>query len=194
MPASTSTRRASSQPVPRRRVADVRRPPRRPVRQTHPGDGKQFWDLAFYRCAGLAAPPLRELIRVAGARWAIEECLQAAKNEAGLDQCQVRDCRAWYAPTSPWPWPPLPTSLPPAPPPARRRRGTRGWPRRSDPAVGQQDPPPARRPRPTPHDQAGRRSALVDLAPRPTTSGPRLPLPTPRRSTTTAVDLLLDCD
>ena len=38
-----------------------------------------------------------ELIRVAGGRWAIEECFQAAKNEAGLDQYQVRDYRAWYA-------------------------------------------------------------------------------------------------
>ena len=37
------------------------------------------------------------MIGVAGARWAIEECFQAAKNEAGLDQYQVRDYRAWYA-------------------------------------------------------------------------------------------------
>jgi SRSO17 transposase len=37
------------------------------------------------------------LIPVAGARWAIEECFQTAKNEAGLDQYQVRDYRAWYA-------------------------------------------------------------------------------------------------
>ena len=66
-------------------------------RQTRPGEGKQYRDLAFYRCAGPAATPLRELIRVAGARWAIEECFQAAKNEAGLDQYQVHDYRAWYA-------------------------------------------------------------------------------------------------
>ena len=66
-------------------------------RQTHPGQGKQFRDLAFYRCAGPAATPLPELIRVAGARWAIEECFQTAKNEAGLDHYQVRDYRAWYA-------------------------------------------------------------------------------------------------
>ena len=32
-----------------------------------------------------------------GARWAIEECFQQAKNEAGLDEYQVRDWRAWYA-------------------------------------------------------------------------------------------------
>ena len=66
-------------------------------RQTEPGPGKTHRELAFYRCAGPAATPLRELIRVAGARWAIEECFQTAKNEAGLDQYQVRDYRAWYA-------------------------------------------------------------------------------------------------
>jgi SRSO17 transposase len=54
-------------------------------------------ELAFYRCAGPATTPGPELIRVAGARWAIEECFQTAKNEAGLDQYQVRDYRAWYA-------------------------------------------------------------------------------------------------
>ena len=59
-------------------------------RQTHPAEGKTHRELAFYRCAGPAATPLRELIRVAGARWAIEECFQTAKNEAGLDQYQVR--------------------------------------------------------------------------------------------------------
>ena len=37
------------------------------------------------------------MIRVAGARWAIEECFQTAKNEAGLDHYQVRTYRAWYA-------------------------------------------------------------------------------------------------
>ena len=52
---------------------------------------------AYYRCAGPAATPLRELIRVAGTRWAIEECFQTAKNEAGLDHYQVRTFRAWYA-------------------------------------------------------------------------------------------------
>lgn len=66
-------------------------------RQTEPSDGKTVRELAFYRCAAPAATPLRELIRVAGARWAIEECFQTAKNEAGLDHYQVRSWRAWYA-------------------------------------------------------------------------------------------------
>lgn len=35
-------------------------------------------------------------MRVAGARWAIEECFQAAKNECGLDQYEVRRYVGWY--------------------------------------------------------------------------------------------------
>jgi SRSO17 transposase len=65
--------------------------------QTEPAPGKIRKEQAFYRCAGPARTPLRELIRVAGARWAIEECFQTAKNEAGLDHYQVRSWRAWHA-------------------------------------------------------------------------------------------------
>ena len=35
-------------------------------------------------------------MRIAGARWAIEECFQTAKGEVGLDQYQVRRYDAWY--------------------------------------------------------------------------------------------------
>ncbi|GAB3980688.1 hypothetical protein GCM10027615_59730 [Plantactinospora veratri] len=47
----------------------------------------------------LRPPPTRlvDLARVAGARWAVEECFQQAKNEAGLDEYRVRDWRARYA-------------------------------------------------------------------------------------------------
>lgn len=38
---------------------------------------------------------LLDLARIAGTRWAIEECFQQAKNEAGLDEYQVCDWRAW---------------------------------------------------------------------------------------------------
>ena len=41
-------------------------------------------------------PTVQELARVAGARWAIEECFQAAKNECGLDQYEVRRYVGWY--------------------------------------------------------------------------------------------------
>jgi len=65
-------------------------------RQIDPQPGKNP-ELAFYRRAGPTATPAPELIRVAGARWAIEECFQTAKNQAGLDHYQVRGYRAWYA-------------------------------------------------------------------------------------------------
>jgi SRSO17 transposase len=53
-------------------------------------------ELAYYLCAAPAGTADEELIRVAGSRWAIEECFQAAKNETGLDQYQVRRYDAWY--------------------------------------------------------------------------------------------------
>lgn len=53
-------------------------------------------ELAFYLCAGLAGTSINTLVRVAGARWAIEECFQQAKTETGLDHYQVRRYQAWY--------------------------------------------------------------------------------------------------
>jgi SRSO17 transposase len=53
-------------------------------------------ELAYYLCAAPAGTTDEELIRVAGSRWAIEECFQSAKNETGLDQYQVRRYDAWY--------------------------------------------------------------------------------------------------
>lgn len=51
---------------------------------------------AYYLVHAPANTPLAEIVRAAGARWAIEECFQAAKNEAGLDHYQVRHYLAWY--------------------------------------------------------------------------------------------------
>jgi SRSO17 transposase len=53
-------------------------------------------ELAYYLCFGPAGTTIGQLIRVAGARWAIEECFQSAKNETGLDQYQVRRYDAWH--------------------------------------------------------------------------------------------------
>jgi SRSO17 transposase len=53
-------------------------------------------ELAYYLCHGPTGTSDEELIRVAGTRWAIEECFQTAKNEVGLDQYQVRRYDAWY--------------------------------------------------------------------------------------------------
>jgi len=54
-------------------------------------------DIAYYVCYAPARTTLAELARIAGRRWPVEECFQQAKNEAGLDEYQVRDWRAWYA-------------------------------------------------------------------------------------------------
>jgi len=51
---------------------------------------------AYYRAAGPAATTLPELVQVAGSRWKIEEGLEEAKAEVGLDQYEVRGFRAWY--------------------------------------------------------------------------------------------------
>jgi SRSO17 transposase len=53
-------------------------------------------ELAYYLCYGPADTTDEELIRVAGTRWAIEECFQTSKNEVGLDHYQVRRYDAWY--------------------------------------------------------------------------------------------------
>jgi len=53
-------------------------------------------EIAYYVCYGPVGTRLRDLARVAGARWQVEECFQAAKNECGLDHYQVRRYDAWY--------------------------------------------------------------------------------------------------
>jgi SRSO17 transposase len=53
-------------------------------------------DIAYYVCFGPAGTPVEEVVRVAGSRWAVEECFQTAKNETGLDHYQVRGYEAWY--------------------------------------------------------------------------------------------------
>lgn len=53
-------------------------------------------ELAFYLCWSPTKVPLAELVRVAGVRWSVEECLQAAKGQVGLDHYQVRNWTAWH--------------------------------------------------------------------------------------------------
>jgi SRSO17 transposase len=53
-------------------------------------------DIAYYVCFGPTDTTVKELVRVAGSRWAIEESFQTAKNETGLDHYQVRGYQAWY--------------------------------------------------------------------------------------------------
>ena len=53
-------------------------------------------ELAFYHCFNPRRENFGELVRVAGARWPIEECFEAGKGEAGLGNYQVRRYDAWY--------------------------------------------------------------------------------------------------
>jgi SRSO17 transposase len=66
------------------------------ARRSIPTDPGEQPELAYYVCAGPAQTTLEQLVAVAGGRWRIEECFQAAKNEAGLASYQVRDYTAWY--------------------------------------------------------------------------------------------------
>ena len=66
------------------------------VRRSLTRNAKGEPELAYYLCCAPAGTADEELIRVAGSRWAVEECFQTAKNETGLDHYQVRRYDAWY--------------------------------------------------------------------------------------------------
>ena len=53
-------------------------------------------EIAYYLCGAPIGTTDEDLIRVAGARWSVEDCFQTAKTEVGLDQYQVRRYDAWY--------------------------------------------------------------------------------------------------
>ncbi|MGH3164844.1 MAG: IS701 family transposase [Trebonia sp.] len=54
-------------------------------------------EIAYYACYGPSRCSTADLAWTAGSRWHIEECIQQAKGEAGLDHYQVRTWRAWHA-------------------------------------------------------------------------------------------------
>jgi SRSO17 transposase len=66
------------------------------VRRSLTPNVKGELELAYYLCHAPIETTLEGLIAVAGARWAIEECFQSAKNETGLDHYQVRRYDAWH--------------------------------------------------------------------------------------------------
>ena len=53
-------------------------------------------ELACYACFGTGEVALAELVRVAGARWIIEDAFKEAKQEVGLDEYQVRRWVGWH--------------------------------------------------------------------------------------------------
>jgi SRSO17 transposase len=52
--------------------------------------------LAYYVVFGPADTTLATLARVAGRRWAIEECFEVAKQEVGLADYEIRSRHGWY--------------------------------------------------------------------------------------------------
>lgn len=59
----------------------------------HPSKPDQ---LAYYVVFGPSDTPLATLARVAGRRWAIEECFEVAKQEVGLADYEMRSRHGWY--------------------------------------------------------------------------------------------------
>ncbi len=53
-------------------------------------------DRAYYLCHGPADASAADFARVAGSRWAVEECFELAKGQCGLDEYEGRTWHAWY--------------------------------------------------------------------------------------------------
>lgn len=53
-------------------------------------------EVAYYLVFVPAGTSLAEVVRAAGRRWTIEESIEQAKGEVGLDQYEVRSWRGWY--------------------------------------------------------------------------------------------------
>jgi hypothetical protein len=53
-------------------------------------------ELTFHLTLAPEATDLATLVRVAGTRWTIESCFEAAKGEVGLDEYEVRSWTGWH--------------------------------------------------------------------------------------------------
>jgi hypothetical protein len=53
-------------------------------------------ELTFYLTLAPEGTDLATLVRVAGTRWTIEACFEAAKGEVGLDEYEVRSWTGWH--------------------------------------------------------------------------------------------------
>ena len=51
---------------------------------------------AYYLCTALPESTIQDLAVTAGQRWSIECCFEAAKQETGLDNYEVRSWHGWY--------------------------------------------------------------------------------------------------
>lgn len=53
-------------------------------------------EVAYFACGGRPGTTLPELVRVAGARWAIEDLFELGKGDCGLDEYEVRSWAGWH--------------------------------------------------------------------------------------------------
>jgi SRSO17 transposase len=53
-------------------------------------------EVTAYVCFAPAGTALADLVRVAGSRWTVESCFEAAKQEVGLAEYEVRSWTGWY--------------------------------------------------------------------------------------------------
>jgi SRSO17 transposase len=53
-------------------------------------------ELTFYLTLAPPGTELATLVRVAGTRWTVEACFEAAKGEVGLDEYEVRSWTGWH--------------------------------------------------------------------------------------------------
>ena len=132
---------------------------------------------AYFVAYAPTGTDLPTLARVAGTRWAIEECFEAAKGEVGLDHYEVRRWEGWYRHvTLALLAHAFPTVTRAEAADGRRSGGRPGHRRGADPA----DRPRGAAPAPTPRvgDRASRyaRPRVVYLAPSPPGQGPTQPL------------------
>ena len=53
-------------------------------------------EIAYYLACAPNSTLIPELVRIAGVRWALEAAFQAAKDEYGLDEYEIRRYPGWY--------------------------------------------------------------------------------------------------
>jgi SRSO17 transposase len=53
-------------------------------------------EVAYFACGGPPDTTLRQLVSVAGTRWAIEDLFELGKGDCGLDEYEVRSWTGWH--------------------------------------------------------------------------------------------------
>ena len=132
--------------------------------------------LTYYLTFAPEDTPVSTLVHVAGTRWTIESCFEAAKSEVGLDQYEVRTWTAWHRHVT------LAmlalAFLTVVRAAAIGGTGNRRSPGRPPAAHRPGDPDPARQPRRPAAPHSRRRDRMVTLAKAPPAAGTPQPLET----------------